>query len=194
MVDTVRSISDLIALLANNTSNAISPQDLRDVLVTLASSTGWVDYTDTAYTDEAPFPITAGVPTAIPNNAGNVRNQEMPSDLSELWNTSGNYIPGRAGDSYLVVLEFKIRRASGTADFSFTNYIDIGGSVDPLYESKRTVNGTEDSPIFYAPPVYTLDTWATNGGQTKIITDVDCELYKPRHVIHRLHRGQGNYS
>lgn len=193
MADTIRSIAALQTLLADNNSGDISPQDLRDMLVSLAAPSGWADYTDSTYTTGSPLSISAGVDTVIPNDGVTVRDQELPGDLTELWNAAGNYVPGRAGDSYIVLVEFTIRRASGTSDFSFTNFLDIGGAVPPLYKSKRTVNGTEDSDIFYAPPVYTLDTWATNGGQTKINCSVAAEIYGIRHVVHRLHRGQGTY-
>lgn len=49
MVDTVRTVAELQALLADNTSGAISPQDLRDFLVsainplTSTYQTGWKD-------------------------------------------------------------------------------------------------------------------------------------------------------
>lgn len=51
MVDTVRTNAELLALLADNTSGDISPQDLRDMLVSLANSyqelntSGWDDIT-----------------------------------------------------------------------------------------------------------------------------------------------------
>ena len=155
---------------------------------------GWADYTDSQYTTGSPFAITASTDTVIPNNAGGtVREQELPPDISSLWDDVNAKITGQAGDSYIILVEFTIRRATGTSDFSFVNFIDIGGAVPPLYTSKRTVNGTEDSPIFYAPPVYTLDTWETNGGQININCSVDAELYGIRHVIHRLHRGTGTY-
>lgn len=61
MTDTVRTVAALQALLADNSTGAISPQDLRDMLVSLASpllalyEDGWKDIV---------FPLnTAGVPT-----------------------------------------------------------------------------------------------------------------------------------
>ena len=49
MADTIRAISSLQALLADNTTGDISPQDLRDMLVSLGNmyqeqyTTGWED-------------------------------------------------------------------------------------------------------------------------------------------------------
>lgn len=195
MVDTVRTRAELLETLFADGQGAgsITPQDMRDLILSTYGLSGWADYTDTTYTTGSPFSVAAMTDTVIPNGAGTKREQELPLDKTELWNVAGQYIPGFPGDSYIILCEFKIRRASGTADFSFTNFIDIGGSAPDLYSSKRTVNGTEDSPIFYAPPAYSLDTWEANGGQVKINCSVACEIYDIRHVIHRLHRGQGTY-
>lgn len=40
MAETVRSISDILLLLADNTSGAISPQDLRDAIVSVCGNHG----------------------------------------------------------------------------------------------------------------------------------------------------------
>lgn len=68
MADTVRTVSALKTLLADNTSGAISPQDLRDMLVSLVP--GWGSYyisTPAATTIVTPgtFVKAAGTTTAI---------------------------------------------------------------------------------------------------------------------------------
>lgn len=50
MVDTVRTITALQALLADNTSRDISPQDIRDMLVSLASRVEATAVKTTTYT------------------------------------------------------------------------------------------------------------------------------------------------
>lgn len=53
MTDTVRTLSALQTLLADNTSGDISPQDARDVLVS-SWTPGWVQYLDHRLSDETP--------------------------------------------------------------------------------------------------------------------------------------------
>lgn len=47
MVDTVRTIEEILALFADNTSGEISPQDARDMIVTLKSLTPFVSLSST---------------------------------------------------------------------------------------------------------------------------------------------------
>ena len=48
MVDTIRSQADILALLADNTEGNISPQDLRDMMVSLQPSMGQLSMHETA--------------------------------------------------------------------------------------------------------------------------------------------------
>lgn len=73
MADTQRSLADLQALFADNTTGNISPQDLRDFLLTMVSEHGGY-----AITAEAPTPIAtpgtyvkaAGTTTIRPDTEG----------------------------------------------------------------------------------------------------------------------------
>lgn len=68
MVDTVRSISTLLAALVDNTSGAITPQVIRDVVVSLEPAIGGCYITSTAATtfSDSVTPVKiAGTTTAI---------------------------------------------------------------------------------------------------------------------------------
>lgn len=95
MANTVRSLSELIALLANNTVGNISEQDIRDLLVSVKSGYG-------AYEDVATktTPLSAGADTALKilNDAqgSNTNEDNLPFGVSTpyaLWNPSLNHVP-----------------------------------------------------------------------------------------------------
>lgn len=54
MVDTVRSLASIVSLLANNTVGAISPQDMRDMLVSLAMQHGQISVAGNAIATTIP--------------------------------------------------------------------------------------------------------------------------------------------
>lgn len=198
MADTVRNISALQTLLADNTSGAISPQDLRDVLVSLSSISGWGDYVDTANTSGSPQSISANTDTIVLNNAGTKLEQELPFDVAAaggFYDSANNKILAvTEGDGKLITVEFSIRRASGSGEFTMETFFDIGGAVGELYNRTSNLPGSGDRHITFTTAVYTLDTWATNGATFNINTSVATEIWSVRYVIHRLHRGQGNYG
>jgi hypothetical protein len=43
--------------------------------------TGWIDITDTEYSEGSPLALAAATPTILTNNAGFVRDLEAPRDL-----------------------------------------------------------------------------------------------------------------
>lgn len=78
MVDTVRSIAALLALLANNTTGNISPQDMRDVVVSLEPALGGMYVSSSAATtfSDSVTPVKALGTTLI---AAGAHNFDMPA-------------------------------------------------------------------------------------------------------------------
>lgn len=93
MADTVRTLSALQAILADNTSGNISPQDLRDMLVSTKGGHGY--YPDNA-TIATPIDITSGVRAAFTSdNLGVEGSTDLPArngghSADELWDTATN--------------------------------------------------------------------------------------------------------
>lgn len=92
MVDTIRTRAALEALLADNTSGSISPQDVRDFLKTAGLRGGIVDYND-ATTTGTPLVVTGGGGAVYLTNDGagaNSYSNLLDAGLTDLWNVSTN--------------------------------------------------------------------------------------------------------
>jgi len=167
-----------------------------------AGRENWVDNT---YTSGSPLSLSgaSGVsaPIILPNDGlGALTSTDYtPLDLvangTTLYDPTGGgagqgIVTGRTGDSLIVGVEFKAVPTSPSTN-SVKVYIDIGGAVGALYEESFTFpkgQGVE-RPVLYSPTVYTLDTWATNGGTVYVQADGTLDIYNIRFIIYRLMRG-----
>lgn len=197
MVDTVRSMAQLLAAFADGQgAGAITPQDLRDLIVSSIGQTGWADYTDDQYTDASPQALAANTVSTVEINGATSQVQELPFAITSLWDGTNDEIPiTTPGTSLIVTFETTIRRASGTGRWEFDIWIDIGLPGDiRLYPRTIAIdNGDNDKSITFTTGVYCLDTWAANGGQIKINPEIAAEIHSSRIVVHHLHRGRGTY-
>jgi len=187
MVDTIRSISALQALLADNTSGDISPQDIRDLLVSLVAGTGWGAYDDTQYTDLSPLSLVADTDTVLPNNAGNTIETQKPGDVAAFYD--GSVITGRDGDGLLITVDFVATPTSPSAT-ALEVWVDIGGSVGELYRRIVTFpKGTGvERPINFSTSAYTLNTWETNGATVYVRANGPVDIHSIRYVLTRTHK------
>jgi hypothetical protein len=96
MVDTVRTVAALQTLLANNSGGDISPQDMRDVLVSLDDQ-GWADYADDYYTSSTTFDLTADTTYDIPINAESGPRTYLPRDVTALYDPTHLVVTGISG-------------------------------------------------------------------------------------------------
>lgn len=187
MADTVRTIAALQALLADNTEGDISPQDLRDMLVSLDDG-GWVDYVDTQYTEAAPFSVMADTDTVVPNNAGTVRGAYKPRDVPTFYD--GSVITGRPGDHLEITIDMKVLPTSAATTY-FEFWFDIGGGVGELY--RRIISFPKGNgivrPLTATTGVYTLETWEANGATVFCRANGSVDIYDIRFVIARNFRG-----
>lgn len=188
MVDTVRTVSAALALLADNTTGDISPQDLRDAIVS-APATGWAQYSDGQYTSGSPFSISANTDTVLPNNKAAVIEGQMPEDVTTFYD--GTVITGRNGDGIMITIDMKALPTSVNTTF-LEVWLDIGGAVGELY--RRIVsfpkgNGVE-RPINFTVAGYTLDTWQTNGATVYVRANGTADLYDIRYIITRTHKAR----
>lgn len=160
----------------------------------LYNSSGWEDIVDTEYTVSNKFRVQADTPTKIPNNGGSLRSQEVPPDYPDgFWDVPSQTLIGRGGDSFMLTVEYKIARVSGTQDFRVKNWIDIGIPAR-LYQRPIGIEGSStEEPVTWTTGVYTLDTWEANGGGLMIESPVPVDIWDIRFVPHRLHKGRGTY-
>ena len=187
MVDTIRSISALQALLADNTSGDISPQDIRDMLVSLSANTGWGAYNDTQYTEGSPFSVSADTDTVLPNNAASTIETQKPTDITTFYD--GSVITGRAGESILITIDL-VATPTSPAATAIEIWLDIGGSIGELYRRIVTFpkgNGVA-RPINFTTSAYTLDTWEANGATVYVRCDGPVDIHGIRYVLTRVHK------
>lgn len=158
----------------------------------LYRQSGWSDYVDDTYTSGSPLAIDASTDTVIPNDAGTVRDQELPADYSSGFYNAGKFL-GLAGDGLLVTIEARVERQSGSGAYNVDVWFDIGSGVTNLYRRTIGLRGSGANYLTFTTAVYTLDTWETNGGEIYINSDVAINMYDIRFVVHRLHKGFGTY-
>lgn len=80
---------------------------LNTMFTELYNSSGWEDIVDTEYTSSNKFRIQANTPTAIPNNGGSLRSQEVPPDYPNgFWDVPSQTLIGRGGDSFMLTVEY----------------------------------------------------------------------------------------
>ena len=197
MTDTVRTMDELLTIFADGQADgSITPQDVRDLIVSSLGQTGWADYQDGQYTNEQPQTLEAGVETKVLIDGAVKQEQELPFGVTELFNTAqSEIITPRAGSGLMISFETIIRRASGTGEWSVDAFIDIGlaGPVElyPRTISHNKISG--DKKITWTTGAYALDTWEANGGAIILRPSVDAVCYKSRVIVHQTHRGRGTY-
>ncbi|WP_027137524.1 hypothetical protein [Gaetbulibacter saemankumensis] len=153
--------------------------------------TGWADYTDGVYTSSNPFTLTANNKVTLPNAANTVRDSQKPIDITEFYDATNSVITGRNGDGINVVIEFKIRPTVNQTT-KITVAIDIGGAVGEIYKRDFITSKGLNVEHYYVSSfdAYTLDTWETNGGMVKIVSDYSAEIYDIRYIITRTHKAR----
>lgn len=197
MVDTVRSLSALQAILADNTTGDISPQDLRDFLLSSIGTTGWAEYVDTQYSEGSPLAVAGDATAIVTNNKGTSREQEKPADITDWLTSTGAINAVVLGDGYVVTSECTIKQKTAqSTEVSF--FYDIGeegvAEID-LYNRVFTFNKGLNATrkITFTTAVFCLDTWQANTARLKATPSDDIEVYGIRTVLHRTHRGIGTY-
>jgi len=187
MADTVRTIDEILALLADNTTGAISAQDLRDAVVSL-DDTGWAKYSDTVYTSVSPFLLLADTDTILPNNAGTVLDDEKPRDVTSFY--TGGKITGRVGDGILIRVDLAAKPTSAAAE-ELDIWFDIGDGNGKIFPELKTFpkgNGIERL-ISFTVSGYTLATWTANGATLYVRCNGTVSIYDISYTITRTHRG-----
>lgn len=153
-------------------------------------TTGWGDYVDSQYTSASPFIVNTTKMT-LPNNASTIRDSQKPEDVTTFYNSANTTITGRDGDGINIVIEFKARPNSAN-NTRLTISIDIGGAVGEIYKRDFVLTKGNGVEHFYLSSfnVYTLDTWATNGGTVKIVSTASTDIYDIRYIITRTHKAR----
>ena len=160
-------------------------------VVAYSDYTGWGDYADGTYTSTSPFSLTAGNKVTLPNNAAITRDSQKPIDITTFYDATNSIITGRNGDGINIVIEFKVKPTVNQTT-KITLAIDIGAPVGEIYKRDFITSKGVNVEHFYLSSfnAYNLNTWESNGGTVKIVSDFAADIYDIRYVITRTHKAR----
>ena len=153
--------------------------------------TGWADYVDVTRTSAAPLNLIANVKITLPNDANTIRDSQKPIDITKFYDSTNSTITGRDGDGLNVLIEFKVRPTANQTT-KITVAIDIGAPVGEIYTRDFITSKGVGVEHYYLSSfnAYTLDTWETNGGTIKIVSDYAADVYDIRYILTRTHKAR----
>jgi len=125
---------------------------------------GWMYYQDADA--EQTFNTSASKLTL--DGAGTILNSYAPSGVTNLWDTTNDFItPAALGDSYVVRLDLPITTRTGSPN-KLTVQLDIGGLVtvsNSVLTEEILVSGTAPYNLSLTMSIFCLSTFVANGGQ-----------------------------
>ncbi len=161
MVDAIKTLAALQALLANNVIRDISEQDIRDFLV--STYTGYGSYDDQASKD-TPVNGTGGValPITIDTLASNTRETRLPFGVTgpeALWDATLNradFAQLLADDMVTIRLDFEITTLAPNSTLDIG--IDVYDSTPTLLESTLIstpeIKAATTKRVFFSIPLF----------------------------------------
>lgn len=155
----------------------------------LSSGQGWAYYVDSQYTSGSPRTISGNTRTLLTNNKLGADTNEtyLPSDTITWWNSTTNrFTPTNLGDAYDVRLGI-IANASGSNPY-ITFDLDVGGSIGIIWANTGVfARGAGVATRFtMSIPVFTLDTFLSNGGGFYITTSSSTTIYGITMLVQRV--------
>lgn len=154
---------------------------------------GWQRVADTQYTEASPFPIANGASLALPNNAGEIIDSQLPDGVTTFYDSAtGKIVPENELDKMTFTIRFKAKNTA--ANGAYLQFgIDIGGTFGVIFEdSQLFVKGanTEQSFNFVAPG-YTGATFLANGGEVKVSSvGGNSSIYDIEYQLERTKKAQ----
>lgn len=126
---------------------------------------------------KAPLNVLDDTRTLLPNNAGTTINTYL-NESTELW-INDEIRPIAVGDAYDVRLTFVAEAGSNETDITLDLDINPGGTPNIIYqETRRLLRGSNTPNNFsFSIPIYTLNTFVTNGGSFYVTPSVDTDIY-----------------
>lgn len=156
-----------------------------------AQTTGWVQITDTTYTDVSPFAVLSGVRTKLDLNSDAVIETYAPP------NTTADFFydptlkrieTENVGDAYLFRLNMKIDPAQTNGAFDLELDIGDGSEIVILERATTLSKGTSTFTYTTTNLYYSLGTFAANGGEFYVTPTVNIDIYDMSLVITRVHK------
>lgn len=151
---------------------------------------GWVNVTDSQYTQAAPLAIAAGVKTQITiDGLGAATNRAYANGLhSDVW-SDNRFKPADVGEVYTLRLTGLITQTSSGSGHFATFEADIGTNEAPFIAAVQSVpliKGHGNPTTFtISAPFFTLETFGRNGARLFLTPSVDVTLHGAAIFIQR---------
>lgn len=165
-----------------------APEPVKSVFLPYS---GWASYVDDQYSVGSQFQSLAGVPILLPNNAGVIRESQIPYYIDSYYDAVEGKILGRNGDGLDIMTYWKATPSAVNAELKI--WLDIGTPESPikLYEETKYFRGATEKGVLYSlPSAYTLDTWQANGGKIWIQSSVNTTHYGMTYNFDTSHKAK----
>lgn len=149
--------------------------------IELSTNNGFLQVSDTQYTTGSRLTVSDGVLTTLTNNAGSTISEYIPGwigSVASVYDSNTNRIvPRKLGETFDLRITFKA--APTVADRRMTCNLDIGGTQGIIGTAEQTHgNGAGTEQIMtYDFTYYQLQTFLANGGQIKLLTNGNTEIW-----------------
>lgn len=161
------------------------------------SETGWGKYTDSQYSSESPFSITADTNTIVPNNSSSVNESQLPTDIATFTEvidsaTSGltyeySKILGSENDSLSIDIDLKAIPTDVSATYVELWFNDGSGQENKHIFTFPKGMG-EVRHINFSVCVIISNDWDTNGGTLYARSNGSCDIYDVSWSVSRNHK------
>lgn len=198
MADTVRDESAILALFADNITEDISAQDLRDFVVSVRNlvRTGWANYQDSTYTAGSPLALSSNTRTLVTNDAANPATTEvhLPYDTKNTGNGSwwdavtNKFLPTNNGDAYDLRFNMKAQTTATQGAYLLLE-LDIGGTIGDVYgHTFSFARGANTTHYFdVSIPIFTGSTFIANGGAFYVTANNPSTIWDIQLVVVRTY-------
>lgn len=156
--------------------------------------TGWGNYRDTQYTEQAPFTLAADTPAVLPNNAGVKDESQLPEDVSSFYNPATSRISGSNGSDFILTVRLRLKATTAEASAIKLelqiNDINTGLPV-AIETASRTIPWGlgQEHALNFTFSGYARQSFAASGAQLLVTSDGPIEIYGVSYVIKRTHKG-----
>ena len=192
MADPKRTQTEILALLDDNVTGDITPQDMRDSVVSARANQGlgWAFYTEgTAVTQGTAQTILADARDQMMNDGlGAATHAGQIQDMNVPW--VNDKLVVELDCSYSVRITFKGQIASGAGGEHFVIELDIGGAIGVTWSATSVFpkGANEEHGFEFSIPLFARSTFVANGGTFYITPSVDMDLWDARVLVGRVYQ------
>ena len=149
--------------------------------------TGWGSYKDTIYTQANKFSIAQNTQVVVPNNGATKIENQLPTGVTTLYNTSNQKItPVNATSLYGVRVRFKVVNSGTTTDFISVSLEKATTDV-PFTDDKVLRADVSPQSIDINTIVYSDDTALSNGFTVRLKSGASAiQIYDVEFIISKL--------